>query len=232
MYLGIDGFSNGWCCCSFNGDMTIKIIPEIKSILDYENYSKILIDIPIGLSSKNVERKIDSQMRKLLPSGRKNSVFNAPSRKSAYSNTYDEAKKSEIELTGKSLSIQSWNITNKIKEVDQFLTINSQLTNNVYESHPELCFYYLNNMKPLIFSKKTIDGFNERMKILNHYHHQSQELLDDFFKKNKKTGIKKDDIADSMVLCISAKNWIKNGKRTINNQPTKDEKGISFGIHF
>lgn len=231
MYLGVDGFSNGWCCCSFNGNMTIKIIPEIKNILDYDNYSKILIDIPIGLSSRKAERKIDNQLRTLLPSGRKSSVFNAPTRKSAYANTYDEAKKAEIEQLGKSLSIQSWNITNKIKEVDQFLTTNTQL-NNIRESHPELCFYYLNNMKPLLFSKRTVDGLNERMKILNHYHHQSQELLEDFFQKNKKTGIKKDDIADSMVLCISAKNWIKNGKRTINNQPNKDEKGISFGIHF
>lgn len=232
MYLGVDGFSNGWCCCSFNGNMTIKIIPEIKNILDYDNYSKILIDIPIGLSSRKAERKIDNQLRTLLPSGRKSSVFNAPTRKSAYANTYDEAKKAEIEQLGKSLSIQSWNITNKIKEVDQFLTTNTQLNNIVRESHPELCFYYLNNMKPLLFSKRTVDGLNERMKILNHYHHQSQELLEGFFQKNKKTGIKKDDIADSMVLCISAKNWIKNGKRTINNQPNKDEKGISFGIHF
>ena len=37
MYLGVDGFSNGWCCCSFNGDMTIKIIPEIKSDIIHYN---------------------------------------------------------------------------------------------------------------------------------------------------------------------------------------------------
>ena len=232
MYLGIDGFSKGWCCCSFNEHMNIKIIPEIKNILNHDNCSKILIDIPIGLSSLKAERKIDSQLRNLLPSGRKNSVFNAPTRKSAYANTYDDAKKAELEQLGKSLSIQSWNITNKIKEVDQFLTNNPKLNNIVYESHPELCFYYLNNMKPLLFSKKTVDGLIERMKILNHYYHKSQELIEDFFQKNKKTGIKKDDIADSMVLCISAKNWIKNGRRTINNYPNKDEKGISFGIHF
>lgn len=212
--------------------MNIKIIPEIKNILNHDNCSKILIDIPIGLSSLKAERKIDSQLRNLLPSGRKNSVFNAPTRKSSYANTYDDAKKAELEQLGKSLSIQSWNITNKIKEVDQFLTNNPKLNNIVYESHPELCFYYLNNMKPLLFSKKTVDGLIERMKILNHYYHKSQELLEDFFQKNKKTGIKKDDIADSMVLCISAKNWIKNGRRTINNYPNKDEKGISFGIHF
>ena len=102
----------------------------------------------------------------------------------------------------------------------------------MHESHPELCFYYLNNKKPLVFAKKTVGGINERLKILNNYHQHSHEILNDFFQKNKKTGIKKDDIADSMVLCISAKNWNKNGRRTINNQPNKDEKGISFGLHL
>ena len=55
MYLGIDGFSNGWCCCSFKNNMTIKIIPEIKDTLEFKNYSKNVINNAKILSNKLIE---------------------------------------------------------------------------------------------------------------------------------------------------------------------------------
>ena len=39
--------------------------------------SRIFIDIPIGLSSKSIQRKIDQKLREKLPK-EKSSVFNAP----------------------------------------------------------------------------------------------------------------------------------------------------------
>ncbi len=191
MYLGIDGFINGWCCCSLNHKMIIHVIPNIKSIITFEKCNKILIDIPIGLTGYKIERKLDGQLRKFIPKGRKSSVFNTPSRPSVYSNTYAEAKQKELSILGKSISIQSWNIVNKIKEVDQFLCENPSFNNQIQESHPELCFYYLNNETPLFHSKKTLEGLNERVEIINQYYKNSNEILDMTFIKNKKMVLKK-----------------------------------------
>ena len=232
MYLGVDGFINGWCCSSFNEEMIISIKPAVETIFIDDKFVRILIDIPIGLSSIKFKRKIDYDLRKLLPKGRKNSVFNAPSRISVYSKNYHEAKMNELCTNGKSISIQSWNISNKIKEVDEFLCLNPKFLNLVHESHPELCFYYLNQKTPLSCNKKTNEGIKERIEILSRYYKNSHEVLYESFNKYKKHGLKKDDIADAMALSISAKNWVNNGKRTIEHHPKIDEKGIPIGIYF
>merc|ERR1712070_615966 len=102
-----------------------------------------------------------------LPKGKKSSVFNAPCRQAVRANNYIQAKEINKKILSKSISIQSWNISNKIKEVDEFLIKNKQL--NIHESHPELCFINLNNGVPLKNNKKTNQGVNERVSILNKY---------------------------------------------------------------
>tara|TARA_B100000900_G_scaffold408126_1_gene421908 strand:- start:1723 stop:2472 length:750 start_codon:yes stop_codon:yes gene_type:complete len=233
MNLGVDGYKNGWCCCSIENNISFSTHQNIQSIIElYPNFDKIFIDIPIGLSSTNNKRLIDEKLRKHLPKGKKSSVFNAPSRTAVNCKDYNEAKTKEIKISGKSISIQSWNISNKINEIDKFLKCNPKQVEKIHESHPELCFYDLNNKKALEFNKKNINGFKERIDILKNYIEDVYELSEKFYFLSKKKGIKKDDILDATSLALSAKLWKKNGKRIITQTISKDEHNIPFGIYY
>jgi len=80
MFVGIDGFLNNWCICKIIDEkIEITIEPNIINVTKSVAKSKLsLIDIQIGLSSKNINRNIDFKLRKLLPKGKKSSVFTPP----------------------------------------------------------------------------------------------------------------------------------------------------------
>ena len=232
VYFGIDGSLKNWCICSIEDKyVKINIEPNINRALKFINPNNlILIDIPIGLSSKNKPRKIDQKLREMLPKGKKGSVFSAACRNAILADDYHLAKKINISETNKSISIQSWNISSKIKEVDQFLIKNSQF--NIHESHPELCFTFLNNQIPLKNNKKTNQGLKERFKILNKYIENSETVVQKYYYLYKGENLKKDDIVDAISLAISAQNWAKNGQRKITQTPLTDDKGIAFEIYY
>jgi len=83
---GVDGTKNGWITAEYTGN-TWKL-EFIRDLSDLE--SEALIDIPIGLP-KNSTRECDKQARKFLSPERHYSVFNCPTRKAVYAETYQEA---------------------------------------------------------------------------------------------------------------------------------------------
>ena len=99
---------------------------------------RILIDIPIGLSSPGFPRTIDSRIRREL-ADRASTVFNAPCRAAVYEPDDEKAKDLNIKVEGISLSVQSLNIRNKIKEVDEFerdvvqIEVTAKLELNLHE---------------------------------------------------------------------------------------------------
>lgn len=232
MFFGIDGSLDYWCICNINkNQIKISIQSNIEKALKFINPNNLtFIDIPIGLSSKKTPRKIDQKLRDILPKGKKSSVFTAASRNAILAKDYNSAKEINILEMNKSISIQSWNISNKIKEVDQFLIKNNQY--NIHESHPELCFTYLNNQAPLRNNKKTKEGLKERILILNKYINNSEYFIEKYYNLFKEDNLKKDDIVDAISLAISAQNWVQNGKRKITQIPFLDEKGIAFEIYY
>ena len=160
-----------------------------------------------------VLKSVDTKLRDMLPSNRKSSVFNAPSRPSVYSGSYHHAKQAELKLQGKSISIQSWNISKKIKELDQYISDNPELIYKLRESHPEFCFYKLNKDNPLQYSKKLSIGIEERLSILKKFVSDVEDSFNKFYNKNKHMGLKKDDVIDSIALYICAEKWEKNGTK-------------------
>ena len=134
-------------------------------------------------------------------------------------------------ISGKGISIQSWNISKKIKEVNDFKLSKGSNEMNLFESHPELCFESINK-KPLIYSKKTDNGIIERLEILNQHISLSQKKVTDFYGKFKSNMLKKDDIIDAAVLALSAKLWSKNGKCKIMQEISHDSNGIPFQIRY
>ena len=199
VFVGIDGYIAGWCCCVIQDGIKIELH---KSLADL--YKKIrinnltLIDMPIGLSSKNIERKIDFKLRTYLPKNKKSSVFTAPCRKAVLSSNYDSAKKVNKIITKRSISIQSWNISKKIKEMDEFLRVPKTNKVSIKESHPEFCFINLNNNNPLIHSKRTKEDYQERLAILNRNEKNIGLNIEKTIEKCKKEKVKKEESLDDM----------------------------------
>jgi len=233
MFVGIDGYIDGWCCCIIHDGVRIELHKNLTTLFENIGINNLtLIDMPVGLSSKNFERFIDFKLRTYLPKNKKSSVFTAPCREAVLSNDYNSAKKANQIITNRSISIQSWNISKKIKELDRFLISQKKNKLTIKESHPEFCFVNLNNNNPLIHSKKTKDGYNERLSILIRNLEGIEMVVKKSIEKFKKEKVKKDDILDSIVLALTSKYWQKNGSRTITQNPEKDEMGIPFEIYY
>jgi len=233
MFVGIDGFVNGWCCCIVQDGIKIELHKTLADLYEKIGINNLtLIDMPVGLSSKNIERKIDFKLRTYLPKNKKSSVFTAPCRKAVLSGNYNSAKKINQRITKRSISIQSWNISKKIKELDEFLRIQKKNKVLIKESHPEFCFINLNNKDPLIYSKKTKEGYLERLSILKRKEKNIESIIEKSLENFKKEKVKKDDILDSIALALSSKNWQNNGSRIISQNPKKDEMGIPFEIYY
>ncbi len=217
--VGIDGCPGGWIASAFNHDkLELHHFINISELYDYYGDACYLIDIPIGLSDLKVSRTIDSELRKILRPVRHHSVFTPPCRPAINKKDYQTALEENRRVTGKGISIQSWNIVPKIREVDNFLRGNKTANSRFYEAHPELCFFRLNG-KHLDSSKHSTKGIHERIEILRKYAGSIDELVD----KPLPGNARKDDILDSIVLAITARLGIKKGFKFINGESDSEQ---------
>ena len=210
MYVGLDGCRCGWVCCQIQDEkISFDLLKHISDITRL-NSTLMFIDIPIGLGDIKVKRTIDIELRKLLSKSRKSSVFTPPIMEVLDVENYKIGNEISKKITGKGISIQSWNISKKIKEVNDFKLSKESNEMNLFESHPELCFESLNK-NPLMHSKKTDKGILERLDIINKYILLSPNKIDEFYRKFKSNILKKDDIVDAAVLALAQSFGIKMG---------------------
>ena len=231
-YVGVDGCKYGWVSVCFSSEEIIAVESVGSLISFYSSQALIFVDIPIGLKSEiNKIRDCEELARQFLPKNRKSSIFPVPCRESLQAETYSEASCINKAILGKGISKQTWFIIPKIKEIDQFLVQNKQERNNIKESHPEISFQFLNDGKPLKYTKKTENGIIERLHILSQFKPEAEKLYNLGLKKYRRKEIAKDDLLDAMCLAITAELSELYGKR-IPIQPEKDEYGIEMAIHY
>jgi len=230
---GIDGCKLGWILISFDeGQEHYEVLSdqeELESVLG--DYDRIFVDMPIGLQEDEYTRTCDLELRKVLGSEYSSSVFSPPIRPALYAPTYAEANLTSFEYTEKKLTLQSWNITPKIKMLDELLQKHEGWGEKVLESHPEWLFQNLND--GMIFQKKNLKkGIRHRLELLI----QENEWAGEFFRvikeEYRRADVGEDDIVDAMVLAYYAKQSVAKGLRTIPNEPPKDSKGLPMAIHF
>lgn len=229
---GIDGCKAGWILFSLDENKLYKIIRTQEELKEELNtYDRIFIDMPIGLEDEVYTRECDALLRKKLGADYAASVFSPPIRPALHAPSYVEANMQSYEYTEKKLTIQSWNITPKIKILDEFLTTNSELKEKVLESHPELLFMNLNRGK--IFQKKnTKKGLRHRLDLIKVH----EPIAADFFREIKeefrRNEVEEDDIVDSMVLALAAKFSVEQGIKTLPENPPVDSSGLKMAIHY
>jgi predicted RNase H-like nuclease/predicted enzyme related to lactoylglutathione lyase len=118
----------------------------------------VAVDIPIGIPETG-PRDADMAARRFV-GARSSSVFPTPIRRAVEASTYAEARRIATELTGKSLSAQSYALGRRILEVDEYARDDER----VIEVHPEVSFRELAR-RPL-HSKHRLEGLVERRALL------------------------------------------------------------------
>jgi len=169
--VGVDGCPAGWVC--FRVDLQsrrtyVRVLPKLHELVATTPHPRLVaVDIPIGIPTVGA-RACDIAARRLLGKPRSNSVFPAPIRATFDARTYQEACALSLQVQGKSLSRQAFEIIPKIREVDDLMT--TELQTWVFEVHPEVSFWALNGEQSLKYRKLDREGREERLALLaRHY---------------------------------------------------------------
>jgi predicted RNase H-like nuclease len=234
--MGIDGCAGGWFSVILSDDgWSASMYQTVKAIyLEHCDADIILIDIPIGLQDEGPhERSCDLMVRRLLSPPRASSVFPVPCRASVYEDSYTEASRINREKTGRGLSKQSFAISPKIREVDQFLRENLSFKSVLMESHPELCFSGLQG-SPMKNRKKTPEGLEDRLDLLSQYYPQAMELFykTSFRFSRRSARVASDDIVDALALAVCAYIGKRYGFETVPPQPPLDSSGLPMQMVY
>lgn len=232
-YIGIDGCKKGWFIVGLDeyGEASYTILNKID---EFESYlpvaEQVLLDIPIGLRREHPdERLCDKQARAALQPKRGPSVFPAPSRCALGCDNYEEASKQNRACTGRGLSKQSYAIIPKIREVDQFLQ-KSTAREKIREMHPEICFWALNNQNAMEQAKKTNEGYEARVALLNKHYSGSRDLIEMAMQQYKRKDVARDDIVDALVGAVTARNY--KLLQQFPEIPDMDEFGLDMEIVY
>jgi predicted RNase H-like nuclease len=241
LFLGVDGCRGGWLAIKIALDNSWEVNLFKKFSHLWDNYGEaflILVDIPIGLrpgseekgSRERQERRCDKEARKLL-GHRRSCVFRVPCRPAVYAGSYDEAITINERLTGKRIFKATYNLVGKIREVDEFLAANRRAREQVREMHPELCFWSLNDCRPLQYSKRRRDGCQERLKLLQSKYPPTADIVTHTRTRYSRQEVREDDILDALCGAITAKIGREN-LTAIPNQPERDSEGLPMEMVY
>lgn len=209
--LGVDGCRGGWVGALVEGRRVswhrFATFAEALAV----PAASIGVDMPVGLPPTG-RRGCDLEAKSLL--GRAHPrVFLAPPRGVLAAATYAEAGRLHRELTGGlGLSLQTWHLVPKIREVDAVAD-----DPRLVEVHPELSLAALGGSGPLP-SKKTAAGRAARVALLTGWLGELGDLP---------AG---DDGLDALAVAWSAHRWLAGRARTLPGVPAYDETGRPMRI--
>ena len=143
---GVDGCKGGWIVVSKNLDsdeVSWRLCETAREIVMQNPLPHVVaIDIPIGLTDTG-PRQCDPEARRRLGQVRGCSVFTAPIRPVLAAASHKQASQIWRSVEDKGMTIQSFSIMPKIKEVDDLLRQEPAQRETFREVHPELCFYMM-----------------------------------------------------------------------------------------
>lgn len=209
--------------------VTLALVKDFDAVLSWcGDAAGIAVDMPVGLldAPRQGGRECDRAARRLL--GRRGvSVFSPPCRPALAARDHAEAQR----LQGGGMSIQTWHIVAKIREVDAAMSATTQI--RVIEAHPELAFHRLAPPGMALARKADADGRAQRIALL------AQTLgpaLPDLVAERRRLGprwLKPDDLADACVLAHVARCRVGGSARRVPEAvPPCDAKGLRMEIWY
>ena len=204
----MDGCRSGWVAAIFENSLFKRF--ETYPVFDvlwkeHGDAECICVDIPVGLAgSGQKQRQCDVAARKILGRPRASSVFSPPCREALHAPSFRVAGDINLANTGKKISLQTWNIINKIRQVDDLLQKSENSTREkIIETHPEVCFRAFDK-RPMYYNKQYRNGgFHERLLLIRRLLPDLDEIT---ILRSAKclNGVEPDDLLDSLVLGLTA----------------------------
>ena len=234
IYVGVDGCRAGWFAVSLseNDQWEVMLFRNVRTLWSACcSAALILIDIPIGLPEKG-PRKCDEEARNYLRPKRSSSVFPVPCRAAVHAYPDKEMVcRINERVTGKRLSLQALGIVEKIREVDELLTMEIGARDKLREIHPEILFWAMAGCHPMRHPKKTPEGSLERREVLRRFLPETDEIIRRASSLHKQSALAKDDILDALVAAVSA-SGSKRELHTIPETPECDSKGLPMQMVY
>ncbi len=232
---GIDSCKAGWLLVSFDskegGEYRIlRQNEELRGIFD--EFDRIFIDIPIGLSDEEYSRNCDERLRQKLGEEYRELVVIPPIRPALDAPTFVEANTRTYELTGRSFSLPAWSIITKIRFVDGCLRTSPELQERVLESHPEFLFMNLNGGGMIYQGRNTKKGVKHRLDLVREQESGALGMFRNIKETFRRNEVSEEVIADAIVLAHAARVSARKGVKTIPGSPEADSQGLPMAIHF
>jgi predicted RNase H-like nuclease len=194
-----------------------QVIGTLLDVLDYKPaYQIISLAAPIGLLDEPEAggRQCDRDARRLLRWPRNGAIVSAPAR----SVLRDHAAGLEV-----SLSAVSRRLIARFAEVDENVQPYWQRT--VFEVHPELSFFQLNEDQPLRYSKHRQVGVEERTALLKARLPGVERILE-----TRVSGAKPAHLVDSAVCLWTARRIAARAVSRLPEDPEWDSNGLRMEI--
>lgn len=218
-YLGFDGFRGGWVMAWIEDDGRhgFTYSNRIADLLTGP-FKRAMIDIPIGLPDTGY-RRCDQDARKMAGA----SVFLGARRGLLKFETFGLANKFYWSKGEPGISLQLWNIRDKIADVERLMTPGRQ--RRIGEAHPELLFQSRARGHRLA-GKKSAKGRAQRVKSLKRLGFTCIEMM---LGQRAGTGIRRDDLIDACACAVVARDI--NAKRILGGGEC-DGRGLAMKIHY
>ena len=229
--VGADGCRAGWLAVEVGGGAAI--FPRLAELLDAFPLAMIVVDTPIGLPSGWTERReTDAAARALLSSRNRTGlrsvgsrIFPAPPRpalalwrEGADQGTVNRAAE------GPRLSVQSYNILDKIDDADR--TATPEIQDHLCEGHPEIAFALAAG--ETLAPKKRPEGRAARREILIRLGYDPSAL--GLALGPRKGRWREDDLLDACILAHVARRRLAGEAIRLPDAPVRDARGFWMEI--
>ena len=234
---GVDGCRAGWVVAlvrASDSEVRVRIVPRFADVLAApERPAIVAVDMPIGLPERVGAggRAAENSVRPLL-GARQSSVFSVPSRAAIYAAGYGEACRI-AQLTSeppRKVSKQLFNITPKIREVDDALRSDPDAAGRVFEVHPELAFWRLNGARPLAEPKKVKSRPYEPGLALRRGLLIAAGLPEGTVNATPPRGAAGDDLLDALACAAIARRLHAGLAQPFPDPPPRDAFGLAMAI--
>jgi predicted RNase H-like nuclease len=181
-------------------------------------HKRAMIDMPIGLKTEGY-RACDLRARALVGAavflGARRDLWTFADMAAANAHYWRR------EGDGRGVSCQLWNIRDKLREIDTFMTPERQ--NTIGEAHPELIFWNLAGRRKLD-SKASARGREQRIELLVA---RGFAKLPRWLTMRHGTGIGRDDLIDACACAIAA----RDSTESLCGEE-RDPRGLKMEINY
>lgn len=227
---GVDGCRGGWIAVRWADTVTHHLFRRFEEVLAFDA-AIVAVDMPIGFpehSGREAERLTRARLGE-----RQSSVFAVPSRAAVMCTDYAQACRANLAHSDppKKVSKQIFHIFPKMREIDILMT--PELQSRVFEVHPELAFWAMNDGVPLPLPKKVkgaahAPGLALRRALLERAGFPLATLPE---ARYRAMDVGADDLLDACACAWSAHRIAQGRSIRLPENPPRDARGLHMEIN-